>query len=148
MKTHWIEIDDKIWRYLQDQAEPLVDTANSVLHKLLFKTDQSAELKPLMTIKGLPKSLSQVLEVVYEIEYNGATRSEATRMVADRHNTVPSTIMDKYCRQLNKKANEIDLLFKEPGYVSFSNLLKEKYPMHKEIIDTFLGTIDKERSSK
>ena len=43
MKMHTIEIDEKIWHYLQQYAEPFVDTPNSVLTKLLFGEDDGKE---------------------------------------------------------------------------------------------------------
>src|SRR3954447_10289482 len=36
-----IEVDDEVWRVLADLAEPLVDTPNSVLRRVLLKTAQS-----------------------------------------------------------------------------------------------------------
>ena len=43
MKMHLIEIDEKIWCHLQQNAEPLVDTPNSVLNRLLFGTAEKKE---------------------------------------------------------------------------------------------------------
>ena len=48
------------------------------------------------------------------------------RLIAEKHNTVPSTIMDKYCKQLELKARDIDLMLEEPGYEKFMNILKDK----------------------
>ena len=33
---HWIEVDDKVFKFLQKNAEPLIDTPSTVLYKLLF----------------------------------------------------------------------------------------------------------------
>ncbi len=38
MKMFSIEIDGKVWRYLQKHAEPFIDTPNSVLNRLLLGT--------------------------------------------------------------------------------------------------------------
>ena len=41
MKMYSIEIDENIWHLLQQNAEPFVDTPNSVLNRLL--TDDEAK---------------------------------------------------------------------------------------------------------
>ena len=43
MKMHPIEIDERVWHYLQQNAEPFVDTPNSVLSRLLFGTEENKE---------------------------------------------------------------------------------------------------------
>jgi hypothetical protein len=147
MKMHLIEIDEKIWCHLQQNAEPLVDTPNSVLNRLLFGTAETKEKVeacfsiPAVSIQGLPKSLAQILEVVYEIEVNGCSRTQATHRVAKKRGTAPQTINDKYCRQLGKKAQEIDELIAEPGYKGFKDLLMGKYSAHREIIDMYFDSM-------
>jgi hypothetical protein len=147
MKMHLIEIDEKIWCHLQQNAEPLVDTPNSVLNRLLFGTEVKKEKAascfsiPTVSIQGLPKSLAQILEVVYEIEVNGCGRTQATHRVAKKRGTAPQTITDKYCRQLGKKAQEIDELMAEPGYKGFKDLLMGKYSAHREIIDMYFDSM-------
>jgi hypothetical protein len=107
-KKYTIEIDEIIMNYLKKHAEAFVDTPNSVLHKLLFNT---SIIKPLSqnfqssVLDHTPKALSQVLEVIYEVIKKGRTRPEATRVVAERNDTAPQTIIDKYCRQLGKKGS-------------------------------------------
>ena len=147
MKMHLIEIDEKIWSYLQENAEPLTDTPNSVLNRLLFGDEEKKRKEvtffsiPAVSIQGLPKSLTQILEVVYEIEVNGYSRTQATNRVAKKRGTAPQTITDKYCRQLGKKAHEIDELMAEPGYAGFKDLLVGKYSDHKEIIDMYFDSM-------
>jgi len=144
MKMHLIEIDEKIWCHLQQNAEPLVDTPNSVLNRLLFGTEEKAAACfsiPTVSIQGLPISLAQILEVVYEIEVNGCSRTQATHRVAKQRGTAPQTITDKYCRQLGKKAQEIDELMAEPGYTGFKELLMGKYSVHREIIDMYFDSM-------
>lgn len=142
-----IEIDEKIWKHLQKHAEPFVDTPNSVLHKLLLGVfdDEDEERQvfriPSVSVKGSPKSLSQIFEVLYEIEVNGCTRIQATNRVAKKRGTAPQTITDKYCRQLNKRAQEIDKLLSEPGYDEFKELLKSKFPNHSQVIDTYFESL-------
>ena len=147
MKMHLIEINEKIWSHLQKNAEPFVDTPDSVLNRLLFgeveKNEEETALFsiPTVSIQGLPKSLEQILEVVYEIEVNGYSRTQATNRVAKKRDTAPQTITAKYCRQLGKKAHEIDELLAEPGYAGFKNLLAGKYSAHREIIDMYFDSM-------
>lgn len=147
MKMHTIEIDQKVWSYLQQNAEPFVDTPNSVLNRLLFGIEVSKEkeatnfLIPTANIQGLPKSLAQILEVVYEMEVNGYNRIQATNRVAKKRGTAPQTITDKYCRQLGKKAHEIDELMAEAGYKGFRDLLTGKYSNHRDIIDMYFDSL-------
>ena len=89
----------------------------------------------------MPKSLAQILEVVYEIEVNGYSRTQATNRVAKKRGTAPQTITDKYCRQLGKKAHEIDELMTEPGYKGFKDLLRGKFSVHGEIIDMYFDSM-------
>ena len=147
MKLYPIEIDERVWHYLQQNAEPFVDTPNSVLSRLLFGTEENKEdpqalfTIPSVDIEGLPKSLSQILEVVYEMEVNGYSRIQATNRVAKKRGTAPQTITDKYCRQLGKRAHEIDELLTEPGYNGFKNLLTSKFSSHRGIIDMYFDSM-------
>jgi hypothetical protein len=147
MQMFSIDIDERIWKYLQKQAEPFVDTPNTVLTRMLFnETDHPIKKEavaaiPSVNIQGLPKSLAQILEVVYEIEANGYPRTEATNRVAQKRGTAPQTITDKYCRQLNKKAHEIDEMLTEPGYAGFKDMLKNKYAGHENIIDMYFDSL-------
>jgi hypothetical protein len=80
-------------------------------------------------------------EVVYEMEINGYSRTEATKRVAQNRGTSPQTITDKYCRQIGKKAQEIDGLLSEPGYEGFKEILKGKYDAHQQVIDSYFETL-------
>ena len=147
MKMHTIEIDENLWSYLQKHAEPFVDTPNSVLNRILFEasevpspTTHEPEV-PAVSIQGIPKSLAQILEVVYEMEINGYSRTEATKRVAHKRGTSPQTITDKYCRQIGKKAHEIDQLLSEPGYEGFKKILESKFCAHKQIIESYFETL-------
>jgi negative regulator of replication initiation len=147
MKMHTIEIDENLWSYLQKHAEPFVDTPNSVLNRILFDTSiapspTSREPKiPAVSIQGIPKSLAQILEVVYEIEINGYSRTEATKRVAHKRGTSPQTITDKYCRQIGKKAHEIDQLLSEPGYEGFKKILESKFGAYQQVIESYFETL-------
>ena len=147
MKMHTIEIDENLWSYLQKHAEPFVDTPNSVLNRILFDTSiapspTSREPKiPAVSIQGIPKSLAQILEVVYEMEINGYSRTEATKRVAHKRGTSPQTITDKYCRQIGKKAHEIDQLLSEPGYEGFKKILESKFGAYQQVIESYFETL-------
>lgn len=145
MVMHHIEIDEQVWDYLKQFAEPFVDTPNSVLRRLLLdavdEIDQGEGWSPIMNIKGVPKALSQIFEVLYEIEINNCSRIEATHRVARKRGTAPQTIIDKYCRQLNKRAHEIDQMLSEPSYSAFRQLLKEKFTSHHDIIEVYFDTL-------
>ena len=147
MKQYSIEIDEDVWHHLQTHAEPFVDTPNSVLKRLLFDVNSpqekthSALTIPTVSIQGLPKSLAQILEVVYEMEVNGYSRTQATNRVAKKRGTAPQTVTDKYCRQLGKRAHEIDALLAEPGYTGFRELLAKKYSPHKPIIEMYFDSM-------
>jgi hypothetical protein len=147
MKKYSIEIDEDVWHQLQHHAEPFVDTPNSVLKRLLFNKEELKEKAPAVfsiptvSIQGLPKSLAQILEVVYEMEVNGYGRTQATNRVAKKRGTAPQTVTDKYCRQLGKRAYEIDELLNEPGYSGFKDLLTSKYSNHRPIIDMYFDSM-------
>ena len=147
MKQYNIEVDAAVWHHLQRHAEPFVDTPNSVLKRLLFgetgpKIKTPAVLSiPSVSIQGLPKSLAQILEVVYEMEVNGYSRTQATNRVAKKRGTAPQTVTDKYCRQLGKRAHEIDELLTSSGYSGFKDLLSSKYTDFREIIDMYFDSM-------
>ncbi|MEJ2284911.1 MAG: hypothetical protein P8X85_15100 [Desulfobacterales bacterium] len=147
MAPYSIEIDEDVWHHLQAHAEPFVDTPNSVLKRLLFDDRVPTQKTPLalsiptVSIQGLPKSLAQILEVVYEMEVNGYSRTQATNRVAKKRGTAPQTVTDKYCRQLGKRAHEIDDLLAEPGYTGFRELLASKYSDHHPIIDMYFDSM-------
>jgi len=145
MKMHRIEVDDKIWNHLKNFAEPFTDTPNSVLTRLLFghpeKKKKNVGKDTYINIKGVPNALSQIFEVLYEMEINGLSRVQATKKVAKAKGTTPKAVRDKYCSQLNKKASEIDRLFNKPDYEDFKQLLKDKFVVQKDIIEIFFESL-------
>jgi len=149
MNSHTIEIDERVWSYLQSQAIPLKDTPNSVLHRILFNEEPfdklpiSDNIKKGLTLRlpdGTPKALAQILEVLYEMNKLGMSRPQATNIVAQRRHTSPQTIIDKYCRQLNKRAYEIDRLLQQKDLTDFKLLLENKFTNHKDVIKSFFNT--------
>ena len=79
--------------------------------------------------------------MIYEIKSSGRTRNEATNLVAQRRGTAPQTVIDKYCRQLNKRAYEIDRLLDDENLGEFRSLLAKRFFKHKDIIDSFFDDI-------
>jgi len=150
MRFHKIEVDNEVWDFLKKHAEPFEDTPNSVLKRILLRENKENRYSNTNTIKkdvvlnfppGTPNALSQILEVLYEIKKMGRTRTEATKIVAKRRNTFPQTIIDKYCRQLGKKAYEIDRLLHEQNLKSFKSILEEKFRNYKDVIDSFFNEL-------
>jgi negative regulator of replication initiation len=140
---HSIEVDDDVFTFLQNHAEPLKDDANSVLRRLLL----GAETKPRITSSstaveiprlpsGVPAALEQILEVTYLVKKLGYTRKKATNLVAKKRDIAPQTVIDKYCRQLNKQAFEIDRLL-EHDLEGFKLLLKKVFVNHHDVIEDF-----------
>jgi hypothetical protein len=149
MKTYEITVDEEIWNFLKSHAIPLEDTPNSVLRKFLLgksggatskKTTQNGNF-PSFPV-GVPKALSQILEVIYLVKKRGLTRTEATNNVADQRLTAPQTILDKYCRQLNKKAFEIDRLLEDKNLDEFKSLLENKFINHRDVIKDFFASLN------
>jgi len=126
--------------YLKRHAEPFSDTPNTVLHKLLFgdrnQTTFQQDFQPIFS-ESMPKALSQILEVIHEVVKEGKSRPDATRIVADRNKTTPQTVIDKYCRQLGKTAQEVDRLLSEPELGGFKMILTKKFPKNQDAISEF-----------
>jgi hypothetical protein len=147
-----IEVDEDIWQFLKRNAEPLEDTPNSVLRRLLLgKNDKPIKHHAIehnaydypKFPSGTPQALSQVLEVIHAVHKFGISRSKATNVIAKRRNTSPQTIIDKYCRQLGKRAYEIDRLLHTDNMLDFQSLLENKFPRHNNIIIDFFKSLKK-----
>ncbi|MDD5451154.1 MAG: hypothetical protein PHT49_04595 [Desulfovibrionales bacterium] len=151
MQTYKIEIDERVWNYLKSKAEPFEDTPNSVLNRILLGGQLSGlqEVNRKSTIStppifpdGAPKALAQILEVIYEVKKSGRNRREATNLVAQRRNTAPQTVIDKYCRQLGKRAYEIDRLLEDQKLGELRALLEKKFVNHREVINSFFASLN------
>ena len=145
MKSHTIEIDDDVFRYLKKRAEPFEDTPNSVLRRELLKNSRlpigtgsplriadagTADLFPI----GTPVALQQILEVVLLIKSGTHKRNEATRIIAKKHNVAQQTVQDKYGRQLGMTADEFDRLLIPSKAEDLIALLIKKFPSYGDII--------------
>jgi len=148
MQTYRIEIDEKVWNYLKSKAEPFEDTPNSVLNRILLGGEMTRPNQanrnniPTSFPDGVPKALAQILEVIYEVKKSGRNRSEATNLVAQRRNTAPQTIIDKYCRQLGKRAYEIDQLLEDQNLGELRAVLERKFVNYRELIDSFFASLN------
>ncbi|WP_373500203.1 hypothetical protein [Desulfococcus sp.] len=152
MRFHKVEIDDDVFQYVKENSEPLVDTFNSTLRRLLLgnslKAKKLSKRDPESTTKnGLlpilpgqtPQALRHTLEVAYLVQSGAYDRSDATQFVAKQHGVFPQTVLDKYCRQLNLKAREFDRLLEQPGLIDLKHTLKAKFPQYKQLIDETLS---------
>lgn len=146
MKMYKIEIDEEVYNFLKKKAEPFVDTnPNNVLRRLLLnnpKTNKSDEPNVLPEFPAsVPHALAETLEMIILVRKGGFSRVEATHKVADIRRISTQAVLDKYCRQLNKRAYEIDELLTTANLNEFRALLIRKYPYHKAIIEGIFGNI-------
>jgi hypothetical protein len=145
MKSHTIEIDDDVFRYLKKRAEPFEDTPNSVLRRELLRNGRlpigtgsplgidDADTTDLFPI-GTPVALQQILEVVLLVKNGTCRRNEATRIIAKKHNVAQQTVQDKYGRQLGMTADEFDRLLIPSKAEDLMALLIKKFPSYGDII--------------
>lgn len=153
MRYHQVEVDEEVFRFVKGHAEPLVDTFNSALRRLLPLSRTKVQMSPdsgsddkktgshvgLPALPGhIPVALSQILEVVYLVRHGAYTRSMATVRVAKNRNVAPQTILDKYCRQLNLRADEFDRLL-QTDLEALRKRLKSKFSRYSETIDGILA---------
>lgn len=154
MRFYQVEVDDDIFQFVKAHAEPLVDTFNSALRRLLLissvqakkeealetETPSAASVAGLPAVPPyLPQALKHVLEVVRLVRGGAYTRTTATQYVARQYKVFPQTVLDKYCRQLSLTAIQFDRLLEEPGLVELRKKLKTKFPRHTQTIDEVLG---------
>jgi hypothetical protein len=157
MQIYKIEIDEKVWNYLKSKAEPFEDTPNSVLNRILLGAELSrlheVNKKTAVSIStsfpdGVPKALAQILEVIHEVKKSGRNRREATALVAQRRNTAPQTVIDKYCRQLGKRAYEIDRLLEDQNLGELRALLERKFVNHRDLINSFFTSLNSRKNTE
>lgn len=153
MRTHQVEVDDDVFSFVKKQAEPLVDTFNTALRRLLPlggpKTPQRAQNPKAGPTNGgthlpslpngTPQALRQILEVAQLVRGGAYTRTGATQFVAKQHGVFPQTVLDKYCRQLDLTANQFDRLLEQENLADLRQVLRSKFPEHAEIVNGALG---------
>lgn len=152
MKFQKIEVDEEVFEYLKRKAEPFVDTPNSVLRRELLSKKNKAKESPVIAgrfpdlPRGIPTALQHTLEVIFLVKEKGMSRPEATNVVANRHSIAPQTVLDKYCRQLDKKAYEIDMLLDDSNINNFKLLLRRRFTDHSNVINDFFEKISRNKN--
>jgi len=149
MNSYQIEVDEEVYSFLKDKAEPFLDTPNDVLRRVLLgkpRVSHHGESAPrtsecnLPPIPGgTPMALEQILQVLYLIRNCNYSRGDATKSVANQHNVAPQTVLDKYCRQLNITAAEFDKFLDQPALHDLKNLLFRKFRLYSDLIDNYLS---------
>ncbi len=142
-RMHKIEVDKEVYDFLKKNAEPFVDNPNKVLRRLLSLGKTKS--KPL-TIDGIPEfrpavpsALEQILQVLSLVKNKRCSRLEATRKVAEARGITYQAVIDKYTRQLGKKAFEIDEMLMELTMTELKTILKEEFPLFTADINRVLG---------
>ena len=150
MAFYKIDVDEELWQFLKKNAEPFEDTPNSVLKRLLFggtKSSPEDSLKTHITNDfpvfppSIPKALAQTLEVIYGVKKLGLTRRQATNLVAKKRGIAPQTVVDKYCRQLDKRAYEIDRLLESNDLEGLQELLFNRYRSKRDVVRDFFQSL-------
>ena len=141
-KMHQIEVDGEVYDFLKKNAEPFVDTPNKVLRRFLplhnietesQRKDDIPEFRP-----GVPEALAQILQVMYLVKNKDFGRVQATREVAEARGITYQAVIDKYTRQLGKKAYEIDELLTDSNMNELKEILKEEFPRFVHDVDKIL----------
>jgi negative regulator of replication initiation len=157
MRMRQVEVDDEVFSFVKAHAEPLIDTFNSSLRRLLPLGGQDGQMRAVPDTNairanadsliptlptGIPEALRQILEVIRLVCGGAYTRTAATQFVAKQHGVFPQTVLDKYCRQLQLTANQFDRLLEQEGLARLREILRSKFPAHTEIIDDLLEFAD------
>jgi|TARA_Y100000031_G_scaffold151525_1_gene192969 hypothetical protein len=148
--TNTVEIDSDVMDILKQNAEPLVDTPNMVLRRLLGidkKTELSYNDFPPIS-EFIPKSLIQILEVIFLVIAEGYSRNQATNFIAEKYSIYPQTVMDKYSRQLNMTSNEIEKLLDNSNIGSLKEKLTAKFGKYSVDVDQYFKHIKKKSIDK
>lgn len=149
MRTHQVEVDEEVFSYVKGYAEPLVDSFNSALRRLLLPGEAKAPVRPtavkprptngnsavLNLPTGTPQALRQILEVVHLVRSGAYTRTAATQFVAKHRGVFPQTVLDKYGRQLQLTTSEFDRMLETKDGTELRKILKSKFAGHAEAID-------------
>lgn len=142
-RMHQIDIDEEVYSFLKQHAEPFKDTPNSVLRRFLPLERSTVEIKENIGSKVLPQfpesvpnALAQILEMIVLVKNQKLSRVKATHIVADVRGITTQAVIDKYCRQLGKRAYEVDELLITSNMDEFRKLLIERFPYHSKVIES------------
>lgn len=148
VRMHKIEVDEQVYNFLKEHAEPFKDTPNSVLRRFLPLISGKVETEDNNLRKGFPKfpesapnALAQILQMIILVKNQGLSRVEATHRVADFRGITTQAVIDKYTRQLGKKAYEVDELLMTSNMDEFKTLLIERFPYHSKVIESAFDEI-------
>jgi hypothetical protein len=150
MKTYQIEVDEEIYRYLQNKVEDVFkDNPNSVLRKLLLSKQtvgfNGSDKKTITELpdfpKGIPDALIQLLEVIYLVIKLREDRTMAVKKVAQKHGVEIPTVADKYIRGLNQKTNKFDMILNQSDHNELERILKDKFSDYQEVIGDFFKNL-------
>jgi negative regulator of replication initiation len=151
MTFHKIEVDEEIWQFLKKNAEPFEDTPNSVLRRFLLDIDDKTVDESVRTHSyrdlpnfppSVPQALAQILEVVYKVKKQGLSRTEATNLVARKRTITSQSVIDKYCRQLDKRAHDIDRMLESTDMNELKSLLLERFKRNRDTIREFFSSLN------
>jgi negative regulator of replication initiation len=147
---HQINVDEEVYAFLKQHAEPFKDTPNSVIRRFLPLKSGAVEIKDNNGGKVLPQfpqsvpnALAEILEVIILVKNQGLSRVEATHKVAELRGITTQAVIDKYCRQLGKRAYEVDDLLTTSNMDEFKTLLIERFPYHSKVIESVFEKIKK-----
>ena len=150
MAVYKIDVDEEVWQFLKKNAEPFEDTPNSVLKRLLLGgADRQAEghIRSYTTNDfptfpaSVPEALAQTLEVVYGVKKLGLSRRQATSLVAKKRGIASQTVIDKYCRQLGKRAHDVDRLLEGERSEGLQELLLERFRRNRDVVRDFFQAL-------
>jgi len=147
-RMYQIEVDEEIYNFLKQHAEPFKDTPNSVLRRFLPLKSDEVEIKDKDVRKvfprfpeSIPNALAQILEMIILVKKEGQSRVEATQTVADLRGITTQAVIDKYTRQLGKRAYEVDELLMTSNMDEFKTLLIERFPYHSKVVESTFDEI-------
>ena len=147
MKYHTIEIDEEVWGFLQKNAKPFVDSPNTVLRRKLLGEENYQVINKNLNIPlsykipAAPAALKQTLEMINLVKHRGFSRNDAANNIAKKLGIARSSVIDKYCRQLEKKTYEIDILLSQTNCSEFRSILIKKFPNFSNDIDAFFRNL-------
>lgn len=146
-RMYQIEVDEEVYNFLKQHAEPFEDTPNSVLRRFLPLKSDEVEIKhdvgevfPRFP-ESVPSALAQILEMIILVKKERQSRVEATHTVADLRGISTQAVIDKYTRQLGKRAYEVDELLMTSNMNELKTLLIERFPYHSEVVESTFNEI-------